>query len=235
MKKLYINLGYDSILAVHGLMNRLELQLSRKVLDNIGFKVGLELFVNEGPSSVRQFMALGWDVFLDLRIYDTPDTVNRAIETAIVLGAQSATIMVTPDAGQMIRTLVTNFSQDITLVGITQLTSSAYGIKKTSYPLARTASIAGLTHVICPVEAIPHMHGMNCICPGIRLAGQDKNDHIHSATPAQARLGHATSIIMGRPITDSPEPEKVIKEALTQFQGFPMDWLKSVDRAGHEE
>lgn len=186
------------------------------------FKVGLELFISAGPAIVASLRSLAENtrVFLDLKFYDIPNTVEKAAMAAARIGA--AMITVHCQAGA--KTLAALMSAFKTLehpplvMGVTALTSfkagEMPGISGTpaqfGLELAGVAFANGLNGVICSGHEVPVIKetfpSLLCVCPGIRPAGSGCGDQARVMTPEQAVLAGADFLVVGRPVTASPKP-----------------------------
>src|ERR1041385_7006661 len=121
------------------------------------FKIGLQLYTAEGPGIVRAVLATGAKVWLDLKLYDIPNTVGRAVESASALGVQMLTIHLS-GGSEMIRAATTARAKDMLLLGVTVLTSSTeqtlreIGIKDAVEDqvirLAKLATAAGIDGLV---------------------------------------------------------------------------------------
>src|ERR1700750_1438222 len=106
------------------------------------FKIGLHLYTAEGPEIVRAVLATGAKVWLDLKLYDIPNTVARAVESASILGVQMLTIHLS-GGSEMIRAATGARDSDMLLLGVTVLTSST---EQTLREIGITDAVSGLIH-----------------------------------------------------------------------------------------
>ncbi len=181
-------------------------------------KIGLELYTAGGPDCVRQAADLGFDVFLDLKLHDIPNTVARAVTAAGRLPVKMLTIH-TAGGREMMRQAVkaqTESAPHLRLLGVTVLTSLGAGdlreVGVESPPedqvvrLARLAVDCGLTGLVCsPLELAPLRaqlpKAVKLVTPGIRPAGAGRaDDQARVMTPAEAAKAGADFIVVGRPI-----------------------------------
>ena len=183
-------------------------------------KIGLQAFVANGPSIVREVIGRGAKVFLDLKIHDIPNTAKHAVAEAASLGAMMVTVH-TAGGAAMLRACVIDSNSDSTLVlGVTILTSlddaelQRIGFSGTALDnairLAKLAQASGLRGVVASpheVTAIREACGvaMQLIVPGIRPEGSDAGDQRRTMTPAAAIAAGADYIVVGRPITDASD------------------------------
>jgi orotidine-5'-phosphate decarboxylase len=186
-------------------------------------KVGLELFVREGAAAVALGRALGRDVFLDLKLHDIPETVERAVASAAALGARYLTVHAAGGASMLARAAAqaARAPAPLTLLAVTVLTSldaadlAAQAIPGTARDhvlrLARLAWNAGVRGFVCsPAEARAMREALGpealLVTPGIRPAGAEAGDQKRVATPATAIADGADLLVVGRPIRDAADP-----------------------------
>jgi orotidine-5'-phosphate decarboxylase len=191
-------------------------------------KIGLQAFVANGPSIVREVIERGAKVFLDLKIHDIPNTAKNAVAEAASLGAAMVTVH-TAGGEAMLRACVI----DSTLVlGVTILTSlddaelQRIGVRGTpldnAVRLAKLAQDSGLRGVVASpheVAAIREACGdaMQLIVPGIRPEGSEAGDQRRTMTPAAAIAAGADYIVVGRPITDASDPRAAALSIVDSF------------------
>ncbi len=199
-------------------------------------KVGLELFVAAGPGVVDRLIALGYDVFLDLKLHDIPNTVARACEAAARLGVWMLNVH-TLGGSRMLRAAreaVDRGQQRPLLTGVTILTSHSQqdiadiGLSATPAEqvasLARLARQAGLDGVVCsPREAAALRRefgaGFLLVTPGVRPADAALDDQRRVMTPAEAVAQGADYLVIGRPVTGADNPGKVLERVHEQVTG----------------
>jgi orotidine-5'-phosphate decarboxylase len=180
-------------------------------------KIGLQAFVANGPAIVRELVARGERVFLDLKVHDIPNTARNAVAEAAALGAA----MVTVHTAGGLSMLQSCASANTLVLGVTVLTSlDDAAIQRIGYAgttldnsvrLARLAREAGLRGVVASshdIEAIREACGnsLTLVIPGIRPEGSDSGDQRRTKTPAAAVAAGADYIVVGRPITDALDP-----------------------------
>jgi orotidine-5'-phosphate decarboxylase len=180
-------------------------------------KIGLQAFVANGPSIVREVIERGAKVFLDLKIHDIPNTAKHAVAEAASLGASMVTVHASGGEAMLRECAI-----DSTLVlGVTVLTSLDDGeLQKIGFNgtpienavrLAKLAQASGLLGVVASpheVAAIREACGdaMRIIVPGIRPEGSEAGDQRRTTTPAAAIAAGADYIVVGRPVTDANDP-----------------------------
>lgn len=180
-------------------------------------KIGLQAFIANGPAIVRELVARGSRVFLDLKIHDIPNTAKHAVAEAAALGVKMVTVHASGGA-----TMLKECATDATLVlGVTILTSlddeelRRIGFDASALDsavrLAKLAKANGLRGVVASpreIEAIRDACGdeLVIVTPGIRPAGSDAGDQRRTTTPAAAIAAGADYIVVGRPITEASSP-----------------------------
>jgi orotidine-5'-phosphate decarboxylase len=194
------------------------LRLADTLQGSVGLlKIGLQAFVANGPSIVREVQDRGAKVFLDLKIHDIPNTAQHAVAEAVALGAEMVTVHASGGTW-MLRAC----ASDATLVlGVTILTSlddaelMRIGFAGSSLDnavrLAKLAQTSGLRGVVASaheIAAIREACGpeLRIVVPGIRPEGSDAGDQRRTKTPAAAIAAGADYIVVGRPVTDAPDP-----------------------------
>ena len=197
-------------------------------------KIGMEIFYKEGPELVRDLKAQGCKIFLDLKLHDIPNTVEKAMRNLSELGAE---IVNCHAAGGIEMMKAARRGLDATeqgkkseLIAVTQLTSiSQETLEKElliEKPLpdvvrqyALNAKEAGLQGVVCsPLEApIIKELGLLSVTPGIRFADNSKDDQKRVATPDYAKELGSTYIVVGRAITGATDPVAAYNRCVKEF------------------
>lgn len=196
--------------------------------DHVGiFKVGLELFVAEGPGVVRAVTERGGrGVFLDLKFHDIPATVKGAVSSASSLGAQFLTVHCDEGRG-LLEAAALGAGSGVKVLGVTVLTSLSKeglyeaGIDASAFKTprdlvlhrARLAKLGGCAGVVCSGQeaaAVKMELGKDflVITPGIRGAGDEKGDQQRTVTAFEAVRNGADYIVVGRPIRKARDPVK---------------------------
>jgi orotidine-5'-phosphate decarboxylase len=210
------------------------LNLVRQLHDVVGmFKVGSQLFTACGPQAVHDIINAGGKVFLDLKFHDIPNTVTHAAVEAARLGVSMMTIHASGGRAMMdsvAKELHAKFiGKRPTVVAITVLTSldtrSLFEIgveipvEEQVQRLALFAQQCGMDGVVCSpqeIQLIRKIAGQNftIVTPGIRMANQATNDQQRIATPKKAIEDGADFIVVGRPVTEDPEPRAAVERIL---------------------
>lgn len=201
-----------------------------RVGDSVAFyKIGLELVLNGGLDLVRDLKAEGKRVFLDMKLLDIPNTVEKAVANAARTGADFLTIHAA-DTKTIAAAAKGAAGSDLKVLGVTVLTSleqsdlEEQGISKAPGDLvvkrARLAKAAGCHGVVAAgqearkVRAAVGEHFL-IVTPGIRLPTDDVGDQARVATPSSATADGATHLVVGRPITQAADP-RAAAEAFVQ-------------------
>lgn len=192
------------------------------------FKIGLQAFIANGPSIVREVVARGERVFLDLKIHDIPNTAKHAVAEAASLGASIATVHAAGGEA-MLRAC----NHDTLLVlGVTVLTSltesdllqigfrgSAIDNAVRLARLARTSGLRGVVASPLEIEPIREACGSDFVIltPGIRPKGSETGDQQRVMTPGEAVRAGATYIVVGRPITNAADPRSAASRIVEEM------------------
>lgn len=199
-------------------------------------KVGLELYTRAGSNLVRQLIDKGFDVFLDLKFHDIPNTVAAACRQAAELGVWMLNVHALGGARMMqaAREGVDSVSRPPHLIAVTVLTShsdnelSDIGIHDDAGSevsrLAALASLSGMDGVVCSAQEAVQLrqsHGNDFILvtPGIRLAGDDAGDQARIMTPSAAMQAGSSYLVIGRSITRAEDPMAVIARVDREIAG----------------
>lgn len=190
-------------------------------------KVGFELFTAAGPVLVEKLVAKGFDVFLDLKFHDIPNTVAQACAAAARLGVWMLNIHTLGGRKMMLaaRDAVEKSARRPLLIGVTVLTSHSAGDldeiglggdpESLVLRLARLAREAGLDGVVCSAQEAARLRkeigsDFCLVTPGIRPTGAAAGDQQRVMTPTQAIRAGAHYLVIGRPITQSTDPLGVL-------------------------
>jgi len=218
------------------------LRLAERLRGHVGmFKVGLENFTAEGPVLARFLVAVGEKVFLDLKLHDIPNTVRAAARQAAQLGASMFNVHASggrkmmeaaragaqegsvgrPDGSRplvLAVTLLTSLaSEDLGEVGISGTPEEAV------VRLALLARQAGLDGVVASPREVTALRralgpGLVIVTPGIRPASAAADDQARIATPESAIRAGADYLVVGRPITEAPDPAAAADVIVAEMQ-----------------
>ena len=186
-------------------------------------KVGFELFTSAGPAIVEQIVDRGFEVFLDLKFHDIPNTVASACAAAARLGVWMLNVHASGGRRMLVaaREAIEPFKSRPSLIGVTVLTSHSAtdlaDIGLTVSPASQVARLAeltkesGLDGVVCSAQEARELraaHGPQfvLVTPGIRPAGSARGDQERIVTPSEAIKRGAHYIVIGRPITQASDP-----------------------------
>ena len=198
------------------------------------FKVGMELFVAAGPAVLRPLVARGHSVFLDLKFHDIPNTVGRAVRSAAALGVRMITVHASggPAMLNAARTALDGVENPPELLAVTMLTSmdqaqlNAIGLERSPAQqvelLARMGLEAGIKGFVCSPQEVASLRSLTgpegvLVIPGIRPAGAETGDQKRIATPGEALRGGASYLVVGRPITQAPDPAEAATAILKEM------------------
>ena len=202
-------------------------------------KIGMELFYSEGPSIVREIRSRGHRIFLDLKLHDIPNTVRKACKVLSGLDVDMCNVHAAGTIEMMRAGLEGLTRADGTrplLIAVTQLTSTSEermheqlmiegSMEEVIGRYASNTKAAGLDGVVCsPLEAglVKKVCGPDflTVTPGIRLAGDSKDDQARITTPARAREIGSDYIVVGRSITAAADPVAAYERCLKEFLGI---------------
>ena len=201
-------------------------------------KVGMELFYAEGPEIVREIKRRGHKIFLDLKLHDIPNTVNKSMNVLSRLDVDMTNLHAAGTISMMEAALEGLTRPDGTrpmLIAVTQLTSTDQQrmeddllihepIDKVVMHYASNAKKAGLDGVVCsPLEAekVHNTCGSDfvTVTPGVRFADGDIGDQKRVMTPAEAKRIGSDYIVVGRPITAAEDPVAAYRRCVAEFVG----------------
>jgi orotidine-5'-phosphate decarboxylase len=198
-------------------------------------KLGLQMFTAYGPNYVREVADQGFDIFLDLKLHDIPNTVAKAVESLGPLPIKMLTLH-TAGGGEMMRAAAAaqqKTNPNLLLLGVTVLTSTdAAGLNEigvTASPadqvarLGKLAVASGLRGLVCsPLEVellrrtLPA--STQLVTPGIRPAGDEVGDQKRIMTPAEAARAGSSYIVVGRPILKAADPAAAARAILADLK-----------------
>lgn len=226
---LVVALDFENINDCMRLVNELDPTLCR-------LKVGKEMFTLFGPHFIGQLQKLGFDIFLDLKFHDIPNTTARAVRAAASLGVWMVNVHAS-GGEQMLRAAKDALSSSPSpplLIAVTVLTSMtsdalrATGIERSAGEhalyLARLASRCGLDGVVCSAHEAKAIKGVCAesfatVTPGIRPAFASQDDQSRIMTPAQAIAQGSDYLVIGRPITKAADPLDALQKVVHEING----------------
>jgi orotidine-5'-phosphate decarboxylase len=225
--KIIVALDYAQAAPALALVKRLDPSLCR-------LKVGKELFTAAGPQLVEKLQKLGFQVFLDLKFHDIPNTTAQACKTAAALGVWMVNVHALGGKRMMeaAREALANVKHRPKLIAVTVLTSMAqedlHGIGINSSPahmvtlLAKLVRDSGLDGVVCSaLEASSLRQQFErefcLVTPGIRPANAAADDQSRIMTPRTALEAGSSYLVIGRPITQAPDPLRALHDILNEI------------------
>jgi orotidine-5'-phosphate decarboxylase len=200
-------------------------------------KVGKELFTAAGPHVVRELNARNFEVFLDLKFHDIPNTVAGACRSAARLRIWMLNVHASGGEAMLLaaRKAIDEESHRPLLIGVTILTSlseadiHAVGFSGTVLEnverLALLTQAAGLDGVVCSAAEAPGLRkivapSFKLVTPGIRLPGDDNGDQARVVTPADAMAMGSDYLVIGRSITRAEDPVAALKQIQAQIKSY---------------
>lgn len=214
--KIIVALDYPTADAAIALANQLDPARCK-------LKIGKELFTRSGPYVVEKLVQQGFDIFLDLKYHDIPNTVARACLAAADLGVWMMNVHALGGSAMMVaaREAIGKTSDRPLLIAVTLLTSMDQqtfnqiglqgNISDTVLRLAKLADNSGLDGVVCSAHEaslLRNQHGesFQLVTPGIRPTNSNQGDQHRTMTPAQALAAGSSYLVIGRPITAAENP-----------------------------
>lgn len=208
------------------------LELVQELRDHISFfKIGLQLYTAEGPEIVRDVLATGSKVWLDLKLYDIPNTVAGAVKSACHLGVHILTIHLS-GGSEMIRAATDARANDTVILGVTVLTSAteqmlreigiADNVADQVVRLARLGIQAGIDGIVASPHEIKTLRSefgdkLKIAVQGIRPRWAEPGDQKRFMTPREALDAGADYIGIGRPITAHRNPREAVERILEEL------------------
>ncbi len=226
--KIIVALDFPDAASALALVSRLDPALCR-------LKVGKELFTVAGPELVRELVAHGFEVFLDLKFHDIPNTVAAACRAAAGLGVWMLNVHAAGGRRMMeaAREALADLPHPPLLIAVTVLTSMSgedlAEVGVTTAPadqvlrLARLAQSCQLDGVVCSAQEAALLRAslgtdFRLVTPGIRPAGADSADQRRVMTPVEALKAGATDLVIGRPITGAVDPLAALQQIRSDIQ-----------------
>ena len=202
------------------------IDLAKSVRGHVGgIKLGLEFFCAHGAHGVHMIGQLGLPIFLDLKLYDIPNTVAAAMQAIHVLEPSIVTVHASGGRA-MLEDAKAAAGEHTKVVGVTMLTSmddrdlERTGIKGSAHDhvmrLAELAQDAGLDGIVCSGQEVKAVHDQwkdgFFVVPGLRPAGSAAGDQKRVVTPRQARDDGASVLVIGRPISRADDPAQAARD-----------------------
>lgn len=209
--------------------------------ESLFVKVGMELFYQEGPEIVRWLKGLGHSVFLDLKLHDIPNTVEKSMIGLAKLGVDITNVHAAGGVKMMeaakngLKKGTEEGAKVPILIAVTQLTSTSekemqqdqlieVPLKESVLHYAKCTEKAGLDGVVCSALEAQDIHQATseefvCLTPGIRPSGSEVGDQKRVVTPTDARKIGSTYIVVGRPITQAEDPYEAYQSIKNEWNG----------------
>lgn len=211
------------------------------ISEKLFVKIGMELFYQEGPVIVNFLRKQGHDIFLDLKLHDIPNTVQKAMRGIAKMGvkitnvhaAGGVAMMQAAKQGLIEGTVEKQAVPE--LIAVTQLTSTSeeqmhedqlinVSLQESVLHYAKCAEKAGLKGVVCSAHEVEKIHEATnndfiCLTPGIRPRGANVGDQKRVMTPAKARKMGSNYIVVGRPITQAENPYESYLKIKKEWNG----------------
>jgi len=210
------------------------LSIADELRDEAGmFKIGLQAFVANGPSLVREMTAGGHQIFLDLKFHDIPNTAAQAVTEAVGLGARIVNVHAAGGSAMMAACAQAIGDSGTTLLAVTILTSldaaelPRIGLSGSEQDnvlrlaaLARSSGLHGVVASPREIRAIREQSGERFVIltPGIRGAGDEAGDQKRTMTAREARLAGADYVVVGRPILGSPDRREAARRIVEELR-----------------
>ena len=210
-------------------------QVLQKTGDRLTWvKVGLQSYLRDGPSLVRELADAGKKVFLDLKLHDIPNTMAKSLESlaALPVGLLTLHACAGPEALFKCSEFARSAMPEVTLLGVTVLTSTneeglrAIGVSgPVEEQVQKLASLAvenGVGGIVCSPLELPRLRqslpeSTTLVTPGIRPKEAEIGDQKRIMTPGEAKLAGANYLVIGRPILAAPEPSKALDAILEEM------------------
>lgn len=207
--------------------------------ESLFVKIGMELFYQEGPTIVQFLKEQGHDIFLDLKLHDIPNTVEKAMKGIAKLGVKLTNVHAAGGI-QMMQAALKGLTEGSNgkvpmLIAVTQLTSTSQEQmnQEQKIPGDLLASVinyvkcsqqAGLAGVVCSALEASAIHQATsddfvCLTPGIRPSGSQVGDQKRVVTPGLAKEYGANLIVVGRPITQAENPYEAYQAIKKEWNG----------------
>ena len=193
-------------------------------------KIGLELYSAAGPEAVGALRDLGYDVFLDVKLHDIPNTVGKAARVLGALGVDYLTLHAFGGV-DMLRAGVEGLNEGAAnagleppvALGVTVLTSDGGAPEHIVPQRVRIAAEAGCGGLVCAAKDLKDARTLAPrlvrVVPGIRPRGSDANDQANVATPGEAMAEGADVLVIGRAVTAAPNPAEAANQIVMDLLG----------------
>lgn len=229
-KPILVALDYDHAEPALDLVNKLDAAKCR-------VKIGKELFTSEGPALVEKVQGMGFDVFLDLKFHDIPNTCSKAVRAAAELGVWMVNVHASGGRRMMEASadILANYKDKPKLIGVTVLTSmertdlADIGLdidpQEHVMRLAKLTQASGLDGVVCSAQEAQMLkqnlgQDFQLVTPGIRPSFAQAGDQRRVMTPSDALHAGVDYMVIGRPITQAKDPLEALNLIQTEISGL---------------
>ena len=234
LDQLSVALDFPSAAAALGLVDQLQGACR-------WFKVGMELYYAAGNSIIERLRERGFEVFLDLKLHDIPNTVAGAVRSVSSTGASLLTLhaaggeammraaaqaAAVPGGPKLLAVTVLTSMDEAALTAVGFAGAPGSKIQAQAMRLARLAQSSGIDGLVCSAEEVAALRealGPNAllVVPGIRPVGAETGDQRRIATPAEAISRGASMLVVGRPITQASDPARAAEAILAEMKIKP--------------
>jgi orotidine-5'-phosphate decarboxylase len=203
------------------------LEIIDKIQNKIIIKIGYNLFIKGGINFVKQIKDRGFDIFLDLKLHDIPNTVYNGVKAVSEIGVNYLTIHSLGGQEMIQQAVKAKEGTDLKILAVTILTShdenypkllgSSLSISDLAYRLADMAVSNGSDGIVCSSHEVKFLKEhiqkpFIAVVPGIRLTKEKTDDQTRIATPEEALRDGADILVVGRPILKAQDRNRIIKE-----------------------
>ncbi len=223
MDKVIIALDYSSKEEVYDFLSKFK-------EEKLFLKVGMELYYKEGNSLIKELKDKGHKIFLDLKLYDIPNTVNKAIKNLVKLDVDFITVHTLGGYEMLKAASEATQGSNTKLLGVTILTSFSqsqikedlnisFSLEDQVIHLANLAKKANIDGIVCSANEVSKVDkALISVTPGIRMLGDDADDQKRIMTPKKAIQSGSDYLVIGRSITKKEEPHKAYKQIIDSIK-----------------
>lgn len=196
-------------------------------------KIGMELFYKEGPSIVKEIKDYGHKIFLDLKLHDIPNTVERTMRNLAQLDVDMVNVHAAGGL-EMMKAAKNGYGNNGIIIAVSQLTSTSEAsmqkeqlvqasLNDSVLNYAQIAFKAGLDGMVCSAMEVELIHNhvasdFLCVTPGIRPQSSAHGDQKRVVTPYQAKEIGSNYIVVGRPITQAKDPKSAYLDIIKELE-----------------
>ncbi len=215
-----------------------DLKTAYNILDEIEgldiiIKIGYVLFIQGGSELLKRIKNKGFEIFLDLKLHDIPNTVKNGVYAARGLDVDYLTIHTLGGVDMIKKAVEAKEDSNLKLLGVTLLTShgkdyteyigTRYSLDELALKLAEAGVYNGLDGIVCSAEEVEkikkHINkNFLAVVPGIRPEGGESDDQTRISTPKNAIQSGADILVVGRPILNSKDRRKTIIQILSDIK-----------------